>query len=213
MNSSIFKVILRATWVTGLLSLGACVHMDEDECRAADWRTIGFEDGAEGYSSERIGEHRKACAEYGIAPDLVAWQAGRAEGLREYCVPANGFKVGSQGASYGGVCPSDMEPAFTDAYNNGQHLYSLQRSVWDVSSDLESKTRYLRQAESDLSSRSAAAVSSSVSADERAQAVLDVKELGERVGRLKAEIRQLEDEHIRRQRDLDDYRATLPYSP
>jgi predicted nucleic acid-binding Zn-ribbon protein len=39
----------------------------------------------------------------------------------------------------------------------------------------------------------------------RAQAVIDVKQLAERQGRLKTQIRQLEEERVLRQRDLDDY--------
>jgi hypothetical protein len=192
-----------------LLAISGCATMDREECLTVDWRTVGFEDGAAGYSSDRIGQHRKACAEYGVTPDLIAYQEGRAEGLREYCVPANGFRLGSQGGSYSGICPSDLDPEFADAYHSGRQLYTLESRLSNVSHQLDSRRGDLRSAESDIVSRSAVAISNDATAEQRAQAVLDVKHLGERVGRLKSEIRQLEEERVHCERDLQDYRATL----
>ena len=65
------------------LLLGACAaKMSKDECRTVDWRTVGYEDGVAGQPGDRIGEHRRACAEYGVTPDLTAYLAGRTAGLR-----------------------------------------------------------------------------------------------------------------------------------
>ena len=37
--------------------LAACsATMSKDECRAVDWRTVGYEDGVAGHSGERIGQ-------------------------------------------------------------------------------------------------------------------------------------------------------------
>ena len=83
--------------------LGGCATMSESECLTVDWQTVGFEDGVAGYSGDRIGQHRKACAKHGVSPDLVGYQRGREAGLREYCQPANGFRVGSHGGSYAGI--------------------------------------------------------------------------------------------------------------
>lgn len=209
MRTPTYPFIARAGAAILLLAISGCATMDREECLTVDWRTVGFEDGAAGYASDRIGQHRKACAEYGVTPDLTAYQEGRAEGLREYCVPANGFRIGSQGGSYGGICPSDLDPAFADAYQSGRQLYTLESRLSNVSYQLDSRRGDLRSTESDIVSRSAVAISSEATAEERAQAVLDVKHLGERVGRLKSEIRQLEEERVHCERDLQDYRATL----
>src|SRR5262245_15946206 len=98
------------------LLMGGCASMSKDECMTVDWRTVGYEDGARGYSGGRIAEHRKACAKHGVTPDLTAYQAGRDDGLHEYCVPQNGFRMGANGNNYGGVCPRDVEPAFLGAF-------------------------------------------------------------------------------------------------
>ncbi|HEY0686330.1 MAG TPA: DUF2799 domain-containing protein [Steroidobacter sp.] len=209
MRTPMFGSMLRASAAMVLLALGACATMDREECLTVDWRTVGYEDGVHGYSGDRIGQHRKACAKHGVTPDLSAYQAGREDGLREYCVPTNGFRLGSQGGSYGGICPSDLEPAFADAYESGRQLYTLQARLSTVTNRLEAKREALHDAESDIVTRSAVAISSDATTEERAQAVVDVKQLGELVGRLKSEIKQLEEDRVHSERDLQDYRATL----
>ena len=209
MSTPTHASILRASAAILLFALSGCATMDREECLTVDWRTVGYEDGVAGYSGDRIGQHRKACAKHGVATDLVAYQAGRQEGLREYCVPANGFRLGSRGGSYSGLCPIDLDPAFTDAFQSGRQLHTLESRLASVNHELNAKRNSLRNAESDMVTRSARAISSEATAEERAQAVVDVKQLGERVGRLKTEIRQLEEERVHCERDLEDYRATL----
>jgi hypothetical protein len=47
--------------VAAAVVLSACATgMGKDECVAADWRTIGYEDGLHGYPADRIGAHRVA---------------------------------------------------------------------------------------------------------------------------------------------------------
>jgi len=204
-----YRSMLRTGAALALIALSGCATMDREECLTVDWRTVGYEDGVAGYSGDRIGEHRKACAKHGVTPDLTAYQAGRQEGLREFCTPSNGFRLGSQGGSYSGMCPSDLDPAFSDAFHDGHQLYVLESRLSNVNYEINAKRGSLHNAESDIVSRSALAISSTATGEERAQAVVDVKNLGERVGRLKNEIRQLEDERVHCERDLEDYRATL----
>lgn len=212
MRTPTYKSMLRTGAAMVLVALSGCASMNRDECLTVDWRTVGFEDGAAGYSGDRIGQHRKACAKHGVTPDLAAYQAGREAGLREYCVPVNGFRLGSQGGSYSGMCPADLEPSFADAYESGRELHALQARLSSVSRQIETKRGDLHDAEADIVTRSAVAISSEATAEERAQAVLDVKHLGELVGRLKSEIRRLEEDRVHRERDLEDYRATLQLS-
>lgn len=194
------------------LALHGCATMDESECLASDWRTVGYEDGAAGRSAERIGEYRKACAKHGVAPDLPAYQEGRSQGLREYCQPANGFRVGARGGGYAGICPAELDGAFVSAYESGRQLHTLQARVQRASSQLESKRRELDRVEDDIVSTSATAISRESTTEERAAAVMDTKQLAERAGRLKAEIRQLEKDSAVYQRELENYRATLAYT-
>lgn len=193
------------------LAITGCATMSKDECRTVDWRTVGYEDGANGYAADRIAQHRKACAKHHVTPDLDAYLSGRDEGLREYCQPANGFRVGSSGSAYNGQCPTDLNRAFVDAYDAGRQLHQLQSRLNTCEQQLGSKRREIEHAEDEIVRQSALAISSEATAEQRAQAVVDVKHLGERVGRLKSEVRQLEKDRVVYEHELEDYQASLEY--
>lgn len=203
------RIGLIALTLASALAIGGCATMSKEECLTVDWRTIGYEDGAAGYSGDRIAQHRKACAKHGVTPDLARYQEGREAGLREYCVPTNGFRLGEQGGSYNGACPSDLDSPFAAAYESGRHLYTLRTRLDNAAYRLSAKRSELEDIEKEIVRQSARAVSSELTAEERAQAVIDVKHLAERSGRLKEEIQQLERDKAVFERDLEDYRATL----
>jgi hypothetical protein len=209
MRARILQTTAGASALLVALVLSGCASMDKDECLTVDWRTIGFEDGAAGYAGDRIARHRKACAKHGVAPDLTLYQQGREEGLREYCRPANGYRLGAQGSSYGGVCPAELEDEFLGAYGAGRQLYTLESRVANAAHQLDSKRRELNRAEDDVIKKSALAIDGDSSGEQRAQAVVDLKQLAERIGRLKAEIRELDEDRVQYERDLQDYRATV----
>jgi hypothetical protein len=195
----------------GSLLLAGCstTSLNEDECRTVDWRTVGYEDGVAGRSGERIGDHRKACAEYGIAPDLEAYRAGRADGLREFCQPHNGYRAGVNGTPYYDSCPADLAPAFVEAYDSGRQLYLRTRRVTDAEAGIEYRRREIVRLEDALARKTFTVVGETATPEERAQALLDTKQVAERIGRLKAEITDLEKERARAQHELDTYRATV----
>ena len=89
------KSLLGLGILAAAAALSGCNSMSAQECLATDWRTVGYEDGVNGYTGDRIGHYRKACSEHGVTPNLEQYQAGREQGLREFCKPANGFRVGS----------------------------------------------------------------------------------------------------------------------
>jgi hypothetical protein len=191
------------------LLLGACAaKMSKDECRAVDWRTVGYEDGVAGQPGDRIGEHRRACAEYGVTPDLNAYLAGRAAGLREYCQPHNGYRAGANGYTYFDTCPAELAEAFEKAYDEGRALYVRERRVIDTEQLIDDKRREIRRLEDRVAESAFDVIDTTATAEERTQAVLDTKQAAERIGRLKAEITELEKERARYQAELDAYRKT-----
>jgi hypothetical protein len=192
------------------LLLGACAaKMSKDECRTVDWRTVGYEDGVAGQPGDRIGEHRRACAEYGVTPDLNAYLAGRTAGLREYCQPHNGYRAGANGYTYFDTCPAELAEAFEKAYDEGRALYVRERRVIDTEEQIEDKRREIRRLEDRVAESAFDVIDTTSTAEERTQAVLDTKQAAERIGRLKAEITELEKERARYQAELDAYRQTV----
>ena len=205
------RLALKLGILAAMAALAGCNSMSAQECQSTDWRTVGYEDGVNGYSGDRIGRYRNACSEHGVTPDLAQYQTGRDQGLTEFCKPANGFRVGARGAGYSGVCPADLDESFVDAYHSGRQLYTLRSRVGSTQDQIYSMRAELDQIDKDLVSVAARIVDPSLTAEQRAQLVVDTKHLAERKGEIKARIPQLEGELVGYQRELDDYRATLSY--
>jgi hypothetical protein len=183
--------------------------MSKNECRTVDWRTVGYEDGVAGRSGDRIGRYREACADYGVVPNLDAYQSGRSEGLREYCQPQTGFRVGENGGEYMGLCPADLAPAFSAAYESGRELHRREYRARDAAERLDSATRELPALEQQLASLAFAVIDPQSTGEQRANAILETRQVAERHERLRAEIPELQQEQQHAEQDLAEYRARL----
>jgi hypothetical protein len=193
------------------LALGACASIGEDECRAMDWRTVGYEDGAAGMGIDRLTWRRQACAKHGVTPDLDAYRAGRDEGLLEYCVPGNGFRAGAAGRSYSGACPDLLAEEFLVAYEAGRQLWRLERRVDEALGGIAARRAEVERIDQMLSAAGMIIVSTDSTAETRAQALLDMKNLADRRTRVLVEIDALERAIPDYEAELEAYRATLPY--
>ncbi len=191
-----------------LLVMSGCAGMSDEECLATDWSAVGYEDGARGYTSERFSRHRTACAKHGVTADFNAYQAGREQGLIEYCQPGRGYDVGVSGGRYYGVCSPDREADFLDAYNAGYHLYTLRSNVHRANANIAARERELDDLHATMRSKEAALIAPETLTEERILLVADLKELSERVGELETEIQALHAERARAQAELDNYQAS-----
>jgi len=83
------------------LALTACaggpVNVTADQCTGADWRSVGLEHGKTGQSPTAINPAIRSCSEKGLSIDMDAYNAGRDEGLKTYCQPANLLDASVQG--------------------------------------------------------------------------------------------------------------------
>ena len=192
-----------------LLALGGCAGMSADECALSDWRTIGFEDGSMGYTADRVGSHRKACAKHGVAPDFEAYQSGWREGVRQFCQPSRGFNVGASGARYNGICPSDMEPEFVDAYNAGHRLYNLRASVNQATNQINARKATLERKEDRIRAVEAELIARETTAENRVLLLVELKELSEETGQIEAEIVALVEERAVAEQQLAEYEAII----
>lgn len=175
----------------------------------SDWHTIGFEDGSQGYTAERLGDHRRACADHGVAPDFQAYQTGRDEGLQLFCQPSRGFNLGANGGHYNGVCSPDLEPAFLDGYRSGSQLYNLRANVNSTNYQINAKESELDRTKDQIRQTEAALINGETTTEERILLLADLKELAERTGELEAEIDLLIDERARHEEHLASYQAVL----
>jgi len=195
--------------ITALLAVSGCATLTADECAVSDWQTIGYEDGVRGYSAEQIGKHRKACAKYGVAPDFESYQAGREDGLRQFCQPSRGFNLGTSGGRYNGVCPSDMEYDFVEAFNSGHQLYSLRASVESATYQINARKGELKRTKDEIREAEAALIARETTIENRVLILADLKEMSERIGQLDAEIVDLIEERAIAEQQLASYQSIL----
>jgi hypothetical protein len=209
-NATLRRSIMAGLALTSL-GLGSCATtLSKTECQSTDWRIVGYEDGAAGHPGSQIGAHRKACAEHGVSPDFEAYQAGRAEGLKEFCTAANGYRIGVNGGQYSGSCPAEHEDSFLRAFSQGQELHSLRSRVNATDYQLGAKRRELERLQNGVTENAAVAVDPATTKEQRVAAVTDTAKIAERIGRVKTEIRSLELDLARLEQELDDYVATHP---
>ena len=124
--------------VIALLSLvlQGCATLSERECRDQDWYGIGADDGYDGAPASQIDEHRAACAEFGIEPDTQQYEAGRRDGLVQYCTVERGFDIGRDGAMYRGGCPAGSDREFLRGHDLGRRFYDVEEQLRRIDDDL-----------------------------------------------------------------------------
>jgi Protein of unknown function (DUF2799) len=188
-----------------MVALGGCAGMDSDECRMADWRATGYEDGVQGQSAAYFGSRRKACAEHGITANFDAYLAGRAEGVAHFCRPQNGYHLGAQGHPDPGICPVVLEAAFVAAHADGYGLYERGAVLDRIRKKLHYSRKRSKEIEYLLAERTALLIAPHLAATERATIAVDLKQLTEERIELERAIDQLEDEYVAAELEYEDY--------
>ena len=115
-----------------LALLGGCASLTSEQCRRGDWYGVGLSDGRAGESYSRLGEHIRACREYGVSIDEAPYAAGRNEGLRDYCRLDNAFRTGLAGQRYNHVCPPEIDAAFNHYNSSAYTVYRLEKELHQV---------------------------------------------------------------------------------
>lgn len=137
------KRLLTLWPVAAALALGGCATLNKEQCLSGDWRQIGRADGANGYTVDRLEEHREACAEFGVGPNERAYRQGREEGLLRYCTAANGYAEGRAGSSYRHVCPPQLEAEFLRNFRVGSTVHEFNQKIARLDEQIRSKERAL----------------------------------------------------------------------
>ena len=204
-----YRILINTGMVLAIAALSGCASMSSEECSNSDWVAIGYEDGSRGYTTDKFGSRRKACAKHGVTADFKAYQEGREEGLVEFCQPGRGYSLGVSGGAYYGVCDVAMEEEFLDAYRVGSQLHSLRSNVNNANSRIYSKEAELKRTRENIRDKQAELISDDVTPQDRLLLLTDIKELAERAGELEAEIEALVADKARHEHELKDYEQTV----
>jgi hypothetical protein len=180
-----------ASLLTAVLLSSCATGMSKDECALADWQTIGYEDGLRGFPAERIGAHRVACAKHQVAPNLAAYSAGRERGLREFCQPKNGFRVGLQGGGYANVCSGPTEAVFADSYRYGKQIHDARAELRTTNSRLRNAREGLAHTNAAMAAVTAELVLPAVPIERRTWLATELVRLTQERSELVARIDQL----------------------
>lgn len=189
----------------GLIATGAlalvlhgCASMSKGECVTADWYAIGYESAIRGQRESQISEHRKACAEHGVTPNLARYLEGREVGLQKFCEPGNGYRLGRAGKGYAGVCPSHVEGDFLRSYRAGRELYDMQQNINRLGRRIKTRQAELKNVNDDIADKQAELIAAGTTASQRALLLTQLLDLQEKAKDIQREIY-----YVRVQRDSE----------
>ena len=110
---------------------------------------------------------------------------------------------------HGGVCPASLEADFLDGYTEGRTLYQLEYSVRSTARQIRYNEGRIKEIDRELAEIATAVLVDTTTPEQRAQMLIDTKELaGERV-KLDAELDELEHQLEHQQEELAAHEAQL----
>lgn len=150
-----FSIVLSCIF----LFLGGCTTLSKEQCLAGQWHALGYTDGINGNTPERLSAYNESCAKFGVVTDYKLWRDGYVQGLEIYCSPENGYSIGLNGKHYYGVCKN---PEFIRNYQRGslerkqkEHEEEVKRELEEIGEKIKQTTdehelRYLIRREQQL---------------------------------------------------------------
>ncbi|TQV81508.1 DUF2799 domain-containing protein [Aliikangiella coralliicola] len=195
-----FGVLITLIFVCLLAFLTGCATLNQSECQVANWEIIGLEDGSAGRPSSYVGQHRSACAEYGIVPDLDKYLLGHKKGLRQFCTYQNGFNLGNQGRSFSNVCPQELAGEFRRGFDRGYQFYGLRSEIGQLKSSIASHHDRLHHISTKIQRHEDTIIAGNTSVESRRRLLNEIEELRHEQDDIEHELPQLE----RRLFELED---------
>jgi len=186
------KPRLILTTIVISLALAGCASrpsVSENQCRAGDWESIGFRDGANGSASTRILAHQEACGDYNIVPNKGHYIAGWKSGINTFCTAENGFSQGNMGRGLSRHCANDD---YADAHANGFALHQARKAVNQLAHELEAHHARLADIKDEMVRVSSAQLAPDLTVERRVRLLAKLENLVEERGTLRSEIPGLE---------------------
>jgi hypothetical protein len=72
------------TALAGCALLAGCMHMNENECRSANWYQVGYRDADIYGLRPQIDQYAYLCRAFGVAAAQAPYMAGWVDGYREW---------------------------------------------------------------------------------------------------------------------------------
>ena len=129
--------------------VSGCETMSAEECAAADWRALGFNDAAQN-GADNFGSRAESCGRKGFSADQTAYSAGFGQGMYQFCQPPHGFQFAMGGGAFNGSCPAELQRDFYAAYGDGQRVHQAQSELSDARNRLNSLEQHDRELADDI---------------------------------------------------------------
>ncbi len=172
------------------LSLVGCATLDRESCLTADWELIGFNDGVVGRSAERLEQHREACSDYGIVPQMEEYLQGYDRGVVRYCTATNGYKKARAGQVYPQACTADFFPDFERGFELGGEAFEQVERLKRATKEQDKLRKEQRADEREVSDKRDQLIADGISSDQRAGLLIDIDELQQQIAERSRLIRQ-----------------------
>lgn len=189
-----------------LLSTSGCATLNESECKTANWEIIGLEDGSSGKPTSYIGQHREACSEYTVSPDLEAYLKGHNTGLTQFCTERNGYRQGMNGSSLNQVCTGTQAREFQRGHQRGIRIYQAGAVVRNLKNSIDSQYHRLDDIEEVKTLKEEELVRNGTSERRRRLLLDEIKELERETESIFIELDSMKSELLRRE---DDYQRLI----
>ena len=201
-----FRLLTLMLSVFALGFMQGCATLNQSECQAANWEIIGLEDGSAGRASSYLGQHRSACAEYGIAPDLNAYLKGHKQGLNQYCSYQGGYSLGERGSSFNSVCPGAEYPEFSRGYQRGKQAWGYISEIRQLSNSIQSHHNRLHDLERQIKYKEDVIVAEGTTLEQRRDLLEEVKLMSSEITEINNELPYLEDELIKVEQRYESFK-------
>jgi hypothetical protein len=193
------------------VSLQGCATLFQDECETLDWYGIGYQDGLQGQLPRSVAEYHQACAERDVTPELARYTQGRDQGLKQFCRPGNGFRLGLRGAHYNGACLAEAEEAFLPAYEQGKEILASEVQIRRLDEILRVNTSELNNLTASVQRKEVELIAHDTDPKRRALLLLEMHDLQETVTMVENEIDGIETALEEEGRHLQHLRESNPY--
>src|SRR5690625_6864393 len=128
-------------------AMSGCWTMTESGCATAEWHGVGYKDGRNGQPRAYMEERRTDCAKSGYALEEKKYQAGREQGIVQYCTAENGRSEGLKGHPYLDACPAQLERDLLTQYQAAKRVYDAQQKIDELNRQSDHLTHQLRSEE------------------------------------------------------------------
>ena len=120
------KVLLACCSLTFLTSCSTPL-LSQEQCHNTNWQQMGLNDGHAGDTVRDLSQYIKACKEYDIKIDNIAYDIGYSDGLSQYCSKEHAVELGTTGKDLPVICDSKAFPNMKKIWLANLHNYCTEK--------------------------------------------------------------------------------------